>query len=203
MSYKKVKQWQATIHPRHPETKEPYHWWDADVKYVPVFAQQIKKKDWITEEARQIGLGAVLYLFTMKALAYLFLLIAIINIPLFMFYVNGQGPVAASRTKSGQFTEVLSRLSVGNLGVSGMTCSNVNLAQNLYNLTFSCDYGTMRQLFQFGMQKIDNQSCTTNGLFIGEGSTADNFQIDCSFDYGLTEQGRADLMQQFDANCFD
>lgn len=130
LSYKQVKEWQKRMHPRHPETKLPFNWFSADISYLPVSSYFIKKEEWVTEEAKQIGLGATLYLHTMKALAYLFLFFSLINIPLFMFYVNGQGPQALAKVQSGQFTDYLSRLAVGNLGVSGFTCSNFNIAKN-------------------------------------------------------------------------
>lgn len=53
----------------------------------------------------------------------------------------------------------------------------------------------MRELFQFGMQKIDNQSCMQNQhMFIGEGGGDDFLQIDCNFEYGLTEMGKQKML---------
>ena len=78
------------MHPRDPETGEPFSWWNADIKYMPLFQMQIKKSEWVTEEARKIGLGPVLFLHSMKALAYLFLFFSLINIPLLMFYLRGE-----------------------------------------------------------------------------------------------------------------
>jgi hypothetical protein len=147
----------------------------------------------VTPEASSIGLGAVLYLYTMKAFAWLFLLLTLLNIPLMIFYVNGQGPYAKERVSSGQFTDVFAQLSIGNLGVTGFACSNFNLAAAHPTLRWNCPYGTMRELFSFGMQKLDNQSCTkSTGTYIGEGGDSENWddiQIDCNLDYGMTAEG--------------
>lgn len=101
VSYVAVKDWARRLHPRNPETGEKWSWWDADLKYVPIASGMIKKTEWVTPEAKAVGLGPVLYLYTMKAFAYLFLLLTLLNIPLFVFYVNGQGPYAKERVSSG------------------------------------------------------------------------------------------------------
>ena len=44
----------------------------------------------------------------------------------------------------------------------------------------------MRELFEFGLQKIDNQSCTYEaGTFLGENDAWDDLQFDCNLDNGL------------------
>lgn len=77
------------MHPRDPETKLEYDWWNADISFLPLFKKQVKITEWVTPEAKAIGLGPVLYLHTMKVFAWLFVFFTILNIPLFMFYVNG------------------------------------------------------------------------------------------------------------------
>lgn len=81
------------MHPTDPDTGEPFHWVKVDVSSAPMLKKQLGDGEWVTEAARQIGLGPVLYLFTMKALAYLFLVFGVINIPLYMFYSKGEGPL--------------------------------------------------------------------------------------------------------------
>lgn len=85
------------MHPRNPETHEPWKWWDADIKFTPILASQIKKSEWVTEEARTVSLGQILYLHHMKAFIYLFCIYAALNFPLMLFYVNGAGPIAKQR----------------------------------------------------------------------------------------------------------
>ena len=89
LSYTAVKEWQFKMHPRDPETKLPYDWWKADLKYTPIYSKQIKKSEWVTQPAKDIGLGPVLFLHTMKAFAYLFSIFVALNIPLYMFYTKG------------------------------------------------------------------------------------------------------------------
>lgn len=203
LSYKAVKEWQNKMHPRDPETKEPYSWWDADLKYMPLFACQVKKSEWVTEEARAIGLGPVLFLHTMKALAYLFLFFSLVNIPLFMFYLRGE-PSAEDGVEPARFTDVFGRLSMGALGVSGFACSNFNIAKGHKEFYLHCPSGTIRELFEFGMQKIDNQSCVNRaGDYLGEGGATEDLQIDCNLKHGLTEKGKTEMLASFDEQCFD
>jgi hypothetical protein len=117
------------MHPRDKETKEPYSWWGADLKYMPLCSFQVKNSEWVTDEAKSIGLGPVLFLFTMKALAYLFLFFTIINIPLMMLYVKGE-PTVEDEVAPAGFTSIFGKISMGNLGVSAMTCSNLNIAKD-------------------------------------------------------------------------
>jgi hypothetical protein len=126
------------------------------LKYMPLASFQVKKSEWVTEAARAIGLGPVLYLHTMKALTYLFLFFTLLNVPLLLFYLKGSGPAPTDQVQSSHFTDLFGRLSLGALGVSGFACSNINMAQNHHVFFLHCGSGTLRELFEFGMQKIDN-----------------------------------------------
>mmetsp|Transcript_38813 Transcript_38813/g.58999 ORF Transcript_38813/g.58999 Transcript_38813/m.58999 type:complete len:173 (+) Transcript_38813:1237-1755(+) len=129
LSYKKVKAYQEKMHPRDPETKAAFPWFDTDISFLPMTSKMIKKTEWVTEGAKGIGLGPTLFLFTMKAFIYMFLVFIILSIPLMMFYAKGQGPIGLEKVKSGQFTDKLAEISVGNLGVSDFSCSNFNVAR--------------------------------------------------------------------------
>ena len=108
-----------------------------------------------------------------------------------MFYVKGQGEASLDRVTSGGFVDSFGRLTFGNLGMSDFTCSHFNVGRNDNEFLFSCPYGTMRELFEFGMQKIDNQSCSDRmGIFLGEGNSWDDLQVDCNFQHGLTPGGQ-------------
>ena len=140
----------------------------------------------------------------MKAFAYLFIIYAIMNFPLMLFYVNGAGPIAKARVQSTQFTDVFAKLSIGNLGISDFTCSNFNMADKHQTLTFTCPYGTVRELYEFGMQKRDNETCKDkSGYYLGEGGAWDDIQLDCNFEYGMTPEGKQEFMDLFEADCFD
>ena len=146
----------------------------------------------------------MLFLFTMRAFAWLFIILFILNLPLIFFYVNGLGPANEGRPASGQFTDVFAMLSIGNIGTSDYSCANVNIAKNKKRLMFNCPYGTMRQLTSFGLQKIDNQTCTKNGgQYIGEVDRFDDLQFDCNWDNGMTPDGKEALMAEFMSNCYD
>jgi hypothetical protein len=119
----------STVDLREKDIVEPFNWWDADLKYMPLCSMQIKNSEWVTDEARAIGLGPVLFLHTMKAWAYLFLFFSLINIPIFMIYMKGE-PTSDDGVAPTGFNAVLGRLSMGALGVSGFTCSNFNIARD-------------------------------------------------------------------------
>jgi len=42
-------------------------------------------------------------------------------------------------------------MALGNIGTSGMTCASVNAGQNEKKFDLQCQYGTMRQFFEFGL----------------------------------------------------
>lgn len=68
-----------------------YNCCDADISYLPICMCCINRSKWVTPAAREIGIGPTLFLMTVKALAYLFLFLMILNIPLMMFYSTGGG----------------------------------------------------------------------------------------------------------------
>jgi hypothetical protein len=86
LSYSRVKRHQYTFHPRNRREKKKFAPFGADLSYLPISACQINKSEWVTPAAREIGLGPTLFIMTQKAFMYLFLVITIINIPLFAFY---------------------------------------------------------------------------------------------------------------------
>lgn len=153
LSYLKTKKHQYDSHPRDREDGVPWNWWRAKIRYIPMpCCNFIKDSKWVTEPAKEIGLGATLFLMTNKAMFWLFVFFAIVNIPLMAFYFNGNGP---SYVVPG-FVGFLGRLTLGNVGTSDYTCNQVNIASYKKTMFLSCNYGTMHQLYQFGLQKIDN-----------------------------------------------
>jgi len=63
----------------------------VEIGILPMSMKNFNQEKWVTPVAKELGVGAVLFLMTMKALFYLFALLSIINIPLFLFYVRGNG----------------------------------------------------------------------------------------------------------------
>ena len=65
-----------------------------------------------TEMAKQIGVGPTLFLMSTKALAWFFLFLTLINIPVLLFYSKGN--VNSERSDTGK--DVFAYLSLGNIG---------------------------------------------------------------------------------------
>ena len=166
--------------------KDKFHPVNEDIKFLPISMCQIKKSEWVTPCAREIGLGPTLFIMTHKALAYLFIFFFILNIPLMFFYAKGDGAEASNENP--KFTDIFAKVSLGNLGTSDYTCGDINAAKNEKSFFLHCDYGTMREFAEFGLQKHDNQTCKSRvGYFIGENNKWDDLQYDGTFDTGLTE----------------
>jgi hypothetical protein len=65
----------------------------------------------------------------------------------------------------------------------------------------------MRDLFSFGLQKLDNQSCIkSTATYIGEGGPAENWddlQTDCTLESGLTPEGYQSFLDLYQESCYD
>ena len=124
-----------------------------------------------------------------KALAWLFFLLTLLNIPVFMFYWRGD---ADSTANSGNTEELglagnFVRLSLGNIGqninAGGEAIFNYNnlLAadSNANNaLTISCPYGRLHSLDAFGLAKDDE----ANARMMADSATpADLLDANCVF----------------------
>jgi hypothetical protein len=148
LSYKKVTKHKSDVHPRDREDDEKYHCWYAQLRYLYLpcsapGAPKQKESNWITEPAKEIGLGATLFLMTYKAFAWLFILLLIVNIPLMMMFLAGNGP---SYVPPG-FVGFLGKFTLGNMGTSEYTCNNVNIASFKKTMLLSCPYGQMQTLY--------------------------------------------------------
>jgi len=121
----------------------------------------------------------------------------LVNIPLFLFYSAGPAPPSKG------FIPLLGKLSVGNLGTSDYTCAAANIGDYEKKLGLYCNYGTVRDLFQFGLAKQDNQTCTREtGVYLGEGDTWEDLQWQCNMKNGLSEPGRKALEKNFKVYCY-
>jgi len=147
LSYTKVREHIYQHHPHYREEKAKFDWWNVDIGTLPFLSRWIKKAEWVTPCAKEIGLGPSLFLMTQRAFFWLFLFFAIINIPLFLFYVAGNG----TESTGGNFVTMFGKMALGNIGTSGMTCASVNAGQNEKKFDLQCQYGTMRQFFEFGL----------------------------------------------------
>lgn len=145
LSYAKTQKHIFDAHPRDRVEMKKWTWWKAKIRYLPLplCCNRLKKTRWVTEPAKEIGLGATLFLMTNKAFFWLFVLFALINIPLMGIYMGGNGlsPVIPG------FIGFLGRLSLGNLGTSTHVCNKVNVGNYEKTFFLSCPYGTMKELF--------------------------------------------------------
>lgn len=87
--------------------------------------------------AQELGIGASLFLMTTRSLGTFFVILTIINIPIFAFYYSGtqsasQGEGSASEATS--FTDYFSLLSLGNAGTSSYACDSVNFSLEDYTI---------------------------------------------------------------------
>ena len=90
-----------------------------DLGYLPCFNMCFdrkfnkankKREIKITEAQKRIGLGPSLLLMSTKTLAYLFMFLTILNIPVFFFYWSGNMTEITAATQS------FSKISLGNIG---------------------------------------------------------------------------------------
>jgi hypothetical protein len=52
------------LHVRDRENREKFNWQEADIKYLPISKSSIKKTEWLTPAAKEMGLGPTLFLMT-------------------------------------------------------------------------------------------------------------------------------------------
>jgi len=81
------------------------------------------KKD-TSELAKQIGIGPTLFLMSTKALAWFFLFLTILNIPVFLYFVKGD------QSSTSVIDSMFGRLSLGNVGEGGVACGQANIAMS-------------------------------------------------------------------------
>ena len=81
----------------------------------------IKAKRNIPALLKDIGLGASIYLLTLKAFSFLFIGLSILNIPVLWLYYKGP---EADRLNTSIFTSFM----MGNIGESGPICTPIDLS---------------------------------------------------------------------------
>lgn len=69
----------------------------------------------VSDAARELGIGPTLFLMNLKALAYLFAVLTILNIPVLCLFYYGNADKTAS---------TFARLSLGNIGEPPLNCGN-------------------------------------------------------------------------------
>ena len=94
---------------------------------------------------KDIGLGASLYLLTLKQFIWFFFVLSLLNMPLLLIFNSG---------KASSF--VLGNYDLGNLGEEEPVCEKTNLAQNITSLELKCASGNMKRLLGIGLNKEPN-----------------------------------------------
>ena len=84
-----------------------------------------------TELAKELGVGPTLFLMSTRSMAVLFLVLTIVNIPLFAFYYSGSknADSGGKAVKGDSFDDYFALLSLGNTGQNEFTCSEAQLDQ--------------------------------------------------------------------------
>ena len=88
------------------------------MEYIPDSDSDSEQDDGegLSEAAKNLGQGAVLYLQTMKILAIMFFILSVLNIPIYQLY--SQGPEASDDSAQ----RILTQWSFGNFGRKEKTC---------------------------------------------------------------------------------
>jgi hypothetical protein len=104
--------------------------------------------------AKEIGLGPSLYLITIRKLTCFFLMISLLNLPvyLFLWFSNDTIPTTMG--------DLMARLSLGSISQDTTKCSSMNYASST-TLKIQCPnkFGRLQNLTYLGIGKDDNTNC--------------------------------------------
>jgi len=110
------------IRQNHPRVSNAEHWpLSASTGSLVCFEEQ---RD-IPALLKDIGLGASLYLLTLKSFTFLFLIITLVSTPIFAIYMSGKESEA---NQLAGFGFLFSALNIGNIGESGPTCATLDFS---------------------------------------------------------------------------
>lgn len=103
-----------------------------------------KTKVLISDAQKDLGLGPTLMLMTTRSLGYLFVILALVNIPLCMLYNSGETSI---NHISISLPELFSMISLGNIGEESKTCevSKFN-GQSYKSKALYCRHGYLKSL---------------------------------------------------------
>ena len=114
-----------------------------------------KEKRNIPKLLKDIGLGASLYLLTLKAFMWLFLGLTVLNFPILALYGSGKENVNLD-------TGIFSKYMLGNIGESGPNCQTFDLSRRPDNFTLSCPSGNLKRVVSVGLNSKKDQQCLPN-----------------------------------------
>ena len=104
-----------------------------------------------------MGFGIVAYVDILYKLIFVFLAFSVLSIPLLMAYKSGSG------YEEDNYVGYAGSM-IANLGYSHSNCLNTPLS--IGSLTMTCNYGTIGQIFDYGVTNPDSDgpidACLTN-----------------------------------------
>ena len=115
----------------------------------------LKEKRNIPKLLKDIGLGASLYLLTLKAFMWLFLGLTILNLPILILYGSGKENINLD-------TGTFSKYMLGNIGESGPICTTFDLSRSPDNFTLSCPSGNLKRVISVGLNSQKDQQCLSD-----------------------------------------
>lgn len=105
----------------------------------------------ISDAQKDLGLGPTLMLMTIRSLGFLFMILALINLPLYMMYGNGITPASNLGFSP---PEWFSTFSLGNIGESSASCESQNFISKSFKPTvLYCPDGELMTLQLVGFPK--------------------------------------------------
>lgn len=147
----------------------------------------------VSEAAERIGLGATLLLFTIKALAYLFLVLSLTSLPtLAIFHEYNDTLIEDVET-------FFKKLTLGNIGQDNQACAYGSPSLQA-DILIQCSFGTLVLFNNFGITRDESSTCTKDPL--NDPSFMDD---ECTDDRDLfqPQSGRngRPIKEYFEANC--
>lgn len=143
----------------------------------------------VSEMSESIGLGATLLLFTIKALAYLFLVLSIVSLPtLAIFHEYNDTLIEDVHT-------FFKKLTLGNIGQDNQACAygSPDLQEHIL---IQCSFGTLVEFHNFGITEEESSTCTKD-------PKNDRFMdYECTDDLNLFQfEKKRTIQKYFEANC--
>lgn len=98
----------------------------------------------ISDAQKDLGLGPTLMLMTTRSLGILFVILAFVNIPLYILYNNGEESIDHV---SLSLPEIYSKISLGNIGEESITCEMSSFSGQSYkSKALYCPHGNLKSL---------------------------------------------------------
>ena len=167
----------------------------------------------LEELSKEIGLGPSLFLMTTKSVAWFFLFLTVINIPIYLFFhqSNQTADCDMNNFKAETLQECFDKVSLGSMGQNEVACSTLNFARNRkINLSCSTQFAKLTEIKFMGLTKSNQSTCTRlNDAKLSDKS--DQFENKCYINnidsgteqYLFTEEQKNKFLRYYDNNCLN